>query len=57
MYKRQFLEIELKNGVAFRLVYVTDSNRFNNGVIENDEIKEVIEFEITDIQEEYLFDQ
>lgn len=55
--KRLFLEIELKNGVAFRLIYVTDSNMFNNGAIGNEKIKDVIESEITDIQEESLFDQ
>ena len=55
--KRLFLEIELKNGVAFRLIYAIDSNRFNNGAIGNEKIKDVIESEITDIQKESLFDQ
>ena len=55
--KRLFLEIELKNGVAIRLIYAIDSNRFNNGAIGNEKIKDVIESEITDIQEESLFDQ
>ena len=55
--KRLFLDIELKNGVSFRLLYMIDSNRFNNGAVGNKKIKEVIESEITDIQEESLFDQ
>ena len=55
--KRLFLEIEMKNGVSFRLVYATDSNMFSNGAIGNEKIKNVIESEITEIQEESLFDQ
>ena len=42
-----FLEIELNNGVSFRLVYWVDSNIFSNGVIGNKEIKKVIEDELS----------
>lgn len=44
---RIFLEMELNNGVSFRLVYWVDSNIFSNGVTGNKEIKEVIEDELS----------
>ena len=44
---RIFLEIELNNGVPFRLVYWVDSNVFSNGAIGNKEIKKVIEDELS----------
>lgn len=44
---RIFLEIELNNGVSFRLVYWVDSEIFSNGVIGNKEIKKVIEDELS----------
>lgn len=46
---RIFLGIELNNGVSFRLVYWVDSNTFHNGVIGNDEIKEVINAEVSNL--------
>lgn len=46
---RIFLEIELNNGVSFRQLYWSDSNTFNNGAIGNDEIKEVINAEVSNI--------
>lgn len=44
-----FMEIELKNGVTFREVYWADFNIFSNGVIGNEEIKEVIDFELSNL--------
>lgn len=44
---RLFLEIELMNGFSFRQVYWIESNTFNNGAIGNEEIKEVIDFEVS----------
>lgn len=44
---RIFLEIELNNGVSFRLVYRVNSNIFSNGVIGNKEIKNIIEDELS----------
>ena len=46
---RLFLEIELNNGVTFRQLYWNDSNTFHTGVIGNDEIKDVIDDEITNL--------
>lgn len=46
-----FLDIELNNGVSFREVYWLDTNTFNNGAIGNDEIKEVIDDEVTNLKE------
>lgn len=45
--ERIFLEIELNNGVSFRLVYWVDSNIFSNGAIGNKGIKRVIEDELS----------
>jgi hypothetical protein len=42
-----FLEIELNNGVSFRLVYWVDSDIFSNGAIGNKEIKKIIEDELS----------
>lgn len=47
---RIFLEIELNNGVSFRQLYWVDSNTFHNGAIGNDEIKEVINYEVSNIK-------
>ena len=44
---RIFLEIELNNGVSFRLVYWVDSDIFSNGVIGNKEMKKIIEDELS----------
>ena len=44
-----FLEIELNNGVSFRLLYWGDSNIFHRGAIGNDEIKEIINDEVTNL--------
>lgn len=44
---RIFLEIELNNGVSFRLVYWVDSDIFSNGAIGNKEIKRIIEDELS----------
>ncbi|HWI48221.1 MAG TPA: hypothetical protein VNU45_08385 [Rummeliibacillus sp.] len=41
-----FLEIELKNGVAFRLTYSEKSNLFPIGVIGDKKIKEIIKKEL-----------
>lgn len=46
---RLFLEIELNNGVSFRLLYWIDSNTFHNGAIGNDKIKEVINIEVPNL--------
>ncbi|MGE7772665.1 hypothetical protein ACQKMK_19360 [Viridibacillus arvi] len=46
---RIFMEIELNNGVTFREVYWADFNTFSNGVIGNKEIKEVIDFELSNL--------
>lgn len=44
---RIFLEIELNNGLSFRLVYWVDSDIFSNGAIGNKEIKKIIEDELS----------
>jgi hypothetical protein len=44
---RIFLEIELNNGVSFRELYWTNSNTFHSGIIGNDEIKEIINNELS----------
>ena len=44
---RIFLEIELNNGVSFRQLYWGDSNTFHIGAIGNDEIKDVINYEVS----------
>ena len=44
---RIFLEIELNNGVSFRLLYWGDTNTFHMGAIGNDDIKEVINGEVS----------
>ena len=44
---RIFIEIELNNGVSFRLVYWVDSDIFSNGAIGNKEIKKIIEDELS----------
>lgn len=41
-----FLEIELKNGVTFRLIYSEKSNVFPIGVMGNEKIKEIIQKEL-----------
>lgn len=46
---RLFLEIELNNGVSFRVLYWGDFNTFHIGVIGNDEIKEIINDEETNL--------
>lgn len=45
-----FLEIELNNGVSFRQLYWNDTNTFHNGAIGNDEIKEVINDEVSKLK-------
>ncbi|WP_337991547.1 hypothetical protein [Lysinibacillus sp. JNUCC 51] len=47
---RIFLEIELNNGVSFRRLYWSDSNTFHFGAIGNDTIKEVINFELSNLK-------
>lgn len=47
---RIFLEIELNNGVSFRQLYWGDSNTFHIGAIGNDEIKEVISHEVSNLK-------
>ncbi|WP_438311616.1 hypothetical protein [Sporosarcina sp. FA9] len=47
---RIFLEIELNNGVSFRQLYWNDSNIFHNGAIGNDKIKEVINYEVSNLK-------
>jgi len=47
---RIFLEIELNNGVSFRQLYWADSNTFHNGAIGNDEVKEVISDEVSNLK-------
>ncbi|MDD1504867.1 hypothetical protein PVA17_19180 [Lysinibacillus sp. CNPSo 3705] len=47
---RIFLGIELNNGVSFRQLYWSDSNTFQNGAIGNDKIKEVINFELSNLE-------
>jgi hypothetical protein len=44
---RVFLEIEFQNGVTFRQLYWYDTNIFHNGAIGNNEIKEIIDFELS----------
>lgn len=46
---RVFLEIELNNGVAYRMLYWADTNTFHNGVIGNEAIQEVIDFELSKV--------
>jgi len=46
---RLFLEFELNNGVSFRMLYWSDSNTFHNGAIGNDEIKGIINDEVTNL--------
>ena len=46
---RLFLEIELHNGVSFRLLYWGDSNTFHNGAIGNNEIMGIINDEVTNL--------
>lgn len=41
-----FLEIELKNGVTFTLLYSEENNVFSVGVKGNNKIKEIIEREL-----------
>ena len=47
---RIFLEIELNNGVSFRQLYWSDSNTFHIGAIGNDKIKEVINYEESNLK-------
>ncbi|MGE7094303.1 hypothetical protein ACQKII_23305 [Lysinibacillus sp. NPDC048646] len=47
---RIFLEIELNNGVSFRQLYWSDSNTFHNGAVGNDEIKKVINDEVSNLK-------
>lgn len=47
---RIFLEIELNNGVSFRQLYWVDSNTFHIGAIGNDEIKELINYEVSNVK-------
>jgi len=47
---RIFLEIELNNGVSFRQLYWADSNTFHSGAIGNDEIKEIINYEVSSVE-------
>ncbi|WP_460011489.1 hypothetical protein [Lysinibacillus sp. CTST325] len=47
---RIFLGIELNNGVSFRLLYWSDTNTFHNGAIGNDKIKEVINYELSNLK-------
>lgn len=44
---RVFLGMELINGVSFTLLYWVDSNIFHNGAIGTEEIKEVINHELS----------
>lgn len=44
---RVFLEIELTNGFSFRQLYWSDTNTFHSGAVGNDEIKEVIDYELS----------
>lgn len=44
--ERVFIEMELTNGVSFRLLYWLDSNTFPRGAIGNDEIQTVIVSEL-----------
>lgn len=46
---RIFLEIELNNGVSFRQLYWSDTNTFNSGAVGNDEIEEVINYELSNL--------
>ena len=46
---RLFLEVELNNGVSFRLLYWSDTNIFHNGAIGNGEIQEVINDELANL--------
>ena len=47
---RIFLEIELNNGVSFRQLYWVDSNTFHIGAIGTNEIKEVINYEVSKLK-------
>ena len=46
---RVFLEFELNNGITFRMLYWADSNTFHSGVIGNDEIKDIIDDELSKV--------
>jgi hypothetical protein len=46
---RVFLEIELNNGASFRMLFWMDSTSFHIGVIGNEDIKEVINNELSKI--------
>ncbi|MCM3601032.1 hypothetical protein M3175_09840 [Robertmurraya korlensis] len=46
---RVFLEIELNNGVTFREVYWAESNTFRSGVVGNKQIKDLIEYELSNL--------
>ncbi|MFY3792282.1 hypothetical protein ACOQFO_11470 [Ureibacillus sp. MALMAid1270] len=47
--ERVFLEVELNNGEAFRMLYWADTNTFHNGVVGNEAIQDVIEFELSEL--------
>lgn len=53
--KRVFIEIELKNGVSFRLIYYFDENIFSNGVIGNKEVNHLLQSETNGIKDDFLF--
>ncbi|MCM3357324.1 MAG: hypothetical protein ABS939_22980 [Psychrobacillus sp.] len=44
---RVFLGLELINGVSFTQLYWIDSNVFNNGAIGTEDIKEIINYELS----------
>lgn len=48
--ERVFLEIELNNGVTFRELYWADSNTFHSGAIGNKELKEIIDYELSNMK-------
>ncbi|MBU8732876.1 hypothetical protein KM915_22960 [Cytobacillus oceanisediminis] len=45
-----FIEIELNNGVTFREVYWAESNTFNSGIVGNKDIKDILEYELSNIR-------
>jgi hypothetical protein len=45
-----FLEIELNNGVSFRLVYWKKSNIFSRGVVGNNKMKQIIDDELSTVK-------
>jgi hypothetical protein len=47
---RIFFEIELNNGISFRELYWSDSNTFHSGAVGNDKIEEVINYELSNIE-------